>query len=56
MASCGEDANGQVALDNGEVKRDAISLQEAFLQFRRKKQVYEQKQCVQGMMNTFISG
>lgn len=39
MAICGEEANA--ALDGREIscKGDAISLQEAFLQFKRKKQV-----------------
>ncbi len=36
MATCGEE---QAVLDGREIKGDAISLQEAFLQFKRKKQV-----------------
>ena len=37
MAISGEEANA--ALDGRDIKGDAISLQEAFLQFKRKKQV-----------------
>ena len=37
MAISGEEASA--ALDGREIKGDAISLQEAFLQFKRKKQV-----------------
>lgn len=50
MAICGEEANGQFALGGKEIKGDAMSLQEAFLQFRRKKQVIKSKNTGQGMI------
>ena len=52
MAICGEEfeANGQSALGGKEIKGEAMSLQEAFLQFRRKKQVIKSKNTGQGMI------
>lgn len=39
MAICREKANALAALDGREIKGEEISLQEAFLQFKKKKQV-----------------
>ena len=49
MAICGE-ANAQAGLDGREIKREAVSLQQAFLQFRKKKQVSESIGSVQAMI------
>jgi hypothetical protein len=64
MAICGEEANGQaVLIDGREIKGDAISLQEAFLEFKRKKQVSDlciksQTSSMQGMIteSLYFSG
>lgn len=52
MAVCDHDkeANAQAALDDREIKGDGVSLQEAFLQFRKKKQVSANAWLMQGMI------